>query len=276
MKQRVISGVVALAILAVVLFLYETIFFNIAIAFIGVMAVFELLHATGYIKSKLVLAFSLIYALIVPFFSTMDVRGIPFWTTLGYFCALFATLLVFHLKVQFEEIAIAFFISLVVPVALSVVVLMRDRYEHGLFYTFLICIGAWVADTGAYFAGRAFGKHKLAPLISPKKTVEGAVGGVLVSALCLMLSCWGYQWAVSYFFHEQVTILWFHAVWIGMLCPVMGIVGDLMASVVKRQTGIKDFGKIMPGHGGVMDRFDSFLMVAPTLYLVLQFFPILL
>lgn len=275
MKQRAISAVVALSILAVVLFLYNTIFFNIAIALVGTTAVFELLHPTGYVKSKLVLAFSLVYAFIVPFFSTMEVPGLQIWVSLSYFAALFAVLLGSRLQVRFEEIATAFFISLVVPIALAIVVLMRDRYDHGLFYTFLICIAAWISDTAAYFTGRFFGKHKLAPLISPKKTVEGAVGGVAAGAIFFLLSCFVYQQIMAYFYDTQIIIIWYRAIWVGMFCSAMGVVGDLMASVVKRQTNLKDFGKIMPGHGGVMDRFDSFLFVAPTLYLTIQFFPII-
>ena len=130
-------------------------------------------------------------------------------------------------------------------------------------------VAAWIADTAAYFVGRAFGKHKLCPLISPHKTVEGAIGGVFFAVLFFVLFCFGYSKLRS-----GVHISYLAATIDGAVCAVMGIVGDLMASVVKRQRGIKDFGHIMPGHGGVMDRFDSFLFVAPTLYLILQVLPI--
>ncbi|MDD6031863.1 MAG: phosphatidate cytidylyltransferase [Oscillospiraceae bacterium] len=275
MKQRVISALVGLAILFAVLFLYNTIFFNFAVSLVSAVAVFELLHATGYVKSRLILVYSLAYALVVPFFSTLDIRGMQIWVTVGYFTLMFATLLAQHEKIRVEEIAVAFFFSLLVPMALSTVVLMRDRFDHGIFYTLLICVAAWVADSAAYFVGRACGKHKLAPLVSPHKTVEGAVGGVVVSAGFFLLFCLGYEQVMLHVYSQQIEIAWLHALWIGMFCSVMGIFGDLMASVVKRQAGIKDFGKIMPGHGGVMDRFDSFLFVAPALYLVLQIFPII-
>lgn len=275
MKQRIITAMVGLVVLFAVLFSYNTIVLNIAISIVGAIAVYELLHSTGYVKSRLILIMSFLYALIVPFFSTLDDRNMQIWVTLGYFCVLFAVLLIRHQDVQFPEIAIAFFVSLLIPMALAMLILMRDKSDHGLIYGMLVCVASWIADSAAYFVGRAFGKHKLAPQISPNKTIEGAVGGIVFSALFFMLFCAGYRQVMAFFFDTQITIAWLRAFAIGMVCTIMGIIGDLMASVIKRQTGIKDFGKLMPGHGGVMDRFDSFLFVTPTLYLALQLFPII-
>lgn len=269
MKQRVISALVALCVLAMVLFCYNTVVFNAAIAIISVVAVFELLCATKYVTDRGMVAASLVYAAVVPFFGTVPMERFPIYVTLVYFVILFAILLTQHTKVMFEEVTTAFFVSLVVPVSFSILVYIRDHYEHGLFYTLLVCVAAWIADTAAYFVGRAFGKHKLCPLISPHKTVEGAIGGVFFAVLFFVLFCFGYSKLRS-----GVHISYLAATIDGAVCAVMGIVGDLMASVVKRQRGIKDFGHIMPGHGGVMDRFDSFLFVAPTLYLILQVLPI--
>ncbi len=273
MKQRVISALVALCVLVMVLFFYNTIVFNAAIAIISVVAVFELLCATKYVSNRVMVLASLVYAAIVPFFGTIPMARFPIYVTLGYFVVLFAILLFQHTKVKFEELTIAFFVSLVVPLGFSILVYIRDHYDHGLFYTLLVCVAAWIADSAAYFVGRAFGKHKLCPLISPHKTVEGAIGGVFFAVVFFLLFCWGYS-----LFRENQDILvhisYGAAAFDGAFCAVVGIVGDLMASVIKRQRGIKDFGNIMPGHGGVMDRFDSFLFVAPTLYLILQVFPI--
>ncbi|MBR6790352.1 MAG: phosphatidate cytidylyltransferase [Oscillospiraceae bacterium] len=275
MKQRLITAMIGLVVLFAVLFCYNTIVLNIAISIIGAIAVYELLHSTGYVKSKLILLMSFLYALVVPFFSTLDNRDMQIWVTLAYFCVLFAVLLIRHQRVQFQEVSTAFFVSLLLPMALAMLVLMRDRSVHGIFYGMLVCVASWIADSAAYFVGRAFGRHKLAPQISPNKTIEGAVGGVVFSALFFMLFCAGYRQVMIRFFDMQIEIAWFRAFVIGMICTFMGIIGDLMASVVKRQTGIKDFGNIMPGHGGIMDRFDSFLFVTPTLYLALQLFPII-
>ena len=171
MKQRIISAAVALVILAGVFAFYETFVLNIAVSLISAAAVFELLHATSYVKSKALLVFSLGYALVVPFFSTLRIHGMQVYVTLGYFILMFGSLLLYHTEIRFEEVAISFFISLVVPTALSTVILMRDRYQHGILYVLLCCVAAWISDSCAYFAGRAFGKHKMAPLISPHKTI---------------------------------------------------------------------------------------------------------
>ena len=274
MKQRIITALVALCVLFMVLFFYNTIVFNAALAIVSVTAVFELLYVTKYVTNPVILAASLLYAAVVPFFGAVPLERFPIYTTLVYFVVLFGTLLVRHTKVRFEELAVAFLISLAVPIGFSILVYIRDHYDYGFFYTLLVCVAAWIADSAAYFVGRALGKHKLCPLISPHKTVEGAVGGVLFAMLFFLLFCWGY----SLFLEGQgvtIRISYLAAALDGAVCAMIGIVGDLMASVIKRQRGIKDFGNIMPGHGGVMDRFDSFLFVAPTLYLILKVFPII-
>ncbi len=276
MKQRIISAAVALVILIGVFAFYETFVMNIAVSLISAIAVFELLHATGYVKSRALLSFSLCYALVVPFFSTLQIHGMQVYVTLAYFILMFGSLLMFHNTIRFEELAISFFISLLVPTALSTIVLMRDTYQrHGFLYVLLCCVAAWISDSCAYFAGRAFGKHKMAPQISPHKTIEGAIGGVAGCCVFFVLACWLYQQYAARYLGESLRFSWGTLAIIAIFCSLVSIVGDLMASVVKRQTGIKDFGKIMPGHGGVMDRFDSFLFVAPTIYLILQYLPII-
>ena len=132
------------------------------------------------------------------------------------------------------------------------------------FLVLLPLVAAWGSDTCALFAGILFGKHKLAPVVSPKKTVEGAVGGV-VGATVIML-------AVVAVFNRftPVDIPFFAAAVLGAVGAVIGQLGDLTFSVIKRQTGIKDYGHIFPGHGGVLDRFDSVIFVAPVVELVLQ------
>ncbi len=159
-------------------FFYNTVVFNCAIAIVSVVAVFELLCATKYVSSRGMVAASLVYAAVVPFFGAVPYARFPIYVSLAYFVVLFAILLVQHTKVRFEELTVSFFVSLAVPLGFSILVYIRDHYEHGLFYTLLVCVAAWVADSAAYFVGRSFGKHKLCPLISPHKTVEGAIGGV--------------------------------------------------------------------------------------------------
>lgn len=277
MKQRVISAMIGLVILLVVLFFYHTIVFNVAIAAISAMAVYEILHSTGYVKNKFVLVCSILYGASLPFYDTVRTLGSSkpfFYVTIGYLALMLGTLLIKHQTLQFTEITTAVFVSLLVPLAFSILIYIRDHSGYGLFYTLLACVAAWVSDTAAYFVGRKLGRHKMCPLISPHKTVEGAIGGVFFAVIFFALFCWGY----SLILRNQgvlVQVSYGAAVLIGMISSVVGICGDLVASVIKRQSNIKDFGTIMPGHGGIMDRFDSFLLVLPSLYLMLQAFPVL-
>jgi phosphatidate cytidylyltransferase len=132
--------------------------------------------------------------------------------------------------------------------------------------------GAWLSDTGAYFAGRAIGRHKLAPQISPKKTVEGAIAARFLrhSPCCLSRGC--YSLMVSFIGYRLIFL--FENFLHDANLTTVSILGDLSASVIKRQYGVKDYGSIMPGHGGVMDRFDSALTVAPLVYLISQWVPL--
>jgi phosphatidate cytidylyltransferase len=149
------------------------------------------------------------------------------------------------------------------------VMLLRSSSVHGVNYVVLCLAGAWLGDSGAYFVGSKFGKHKLCPNISPKKSVEGAIGGLITVAVVFVVYSLCYKLFMLHFMDIEFTVHYFSIAIIGLICGVLGIIGDLSASVIKRETGIKDFGKIMPGHGGMMDRFDSVLFVAPFMALTL-------
>ena len=175
-------------------------------------------------------------------------------------------------KRTLTETACSFLSLLYVAGLLSFVWLLRER-EAGLWLVGYLFAAAWGSDIFAYFAGRLFGRRKLAPELSPKKTVAGAVGGLL-GGVILCLAC---GWAFSRFGTAADTglplsrILWVSAA-AGAVGALLGMTGDLFASSVKRQTGVKDFGKLIPGHGGILDRFDSILMAAPAVWLVLALF----
>jgi len=135
---------------------------------------------------------------------------------------------------------------------------------------------AWISDSGAFFAGTFFGKHKMAPEISPKKTWEGFAGGIVTAVLFGFLLGKGYEWVTVLFIGELTfsVNVWFLAV-LAIPCAVLGVLGDFSASILKRECAVKDFGSIMPGHGGVLDRFDSVLFVMPFVYLVfMRYFPV--
>ncbi|MGN0134449.1 MAG: phosphatidate cytidylyltransferase [Anaerotignum sp.] len=165
-----------------------------------------------------------------------------------------------------KEVMTAFFGFFYACFLLSHVYLIRE-YTHGKLLVWLVFITAFGCDTGAYFTGMFLGKHKLCPALSPKKTIEGSVGGVITATVLSIL--YG-LWINKYYPLEGANIL--------LLCGLTGFfgsflaqIGDLAASSIKRQTGIKDYGNLMPGHGGVLDRFDSVILTAPVLYYIMLF-----
>ena len=130
-----------------------------------------------------------------------------------------------------------------------------------MYFVWVIFISSWISDTCAYCVGMLFGKHKLAPILSPKKSIEGSIGGIAGSALVGAL--FGYFIVEQVITEQQVT--WIFAL-IGAIGSVVSQIGDLAASAIKRNYEIKDYGNLIPGHGGIMDRFDSVLVTAPMIY----------
>ena len=130
-----------------------------------------------------------------------------------------------------------------------------------MYFVWVIFISSWISDTCAYCVGMLFGKHKLAPILSPKKSIEGSLGGIIGSAIVGAL--FGYFIVEQVITEQQVT--WVFAL-IGGIGSIVSQIGDLAASAIKRNYDIKDYGKLIPGHGGIMDRFDSVLVTAPMIY----------
>ena len=136
-------------------------------------------------------------------------------------------------------------------------ILLRNVESIGMHLIFLLCGTVWCSDTGAYLVGRAFGKHKLGTPVSPRKTVEGTIGGLVVGTLT--------SFVLSMLLLKG-TLSWMNAVFIGLLLSVLGQLGDLSASLMKRTAGVKDSGDVIPGHGGFIDRCDSLIFSTPVLY----------
>ena len=156
------------------------------------------------------------------------------------------------------------------PTSLSSIVLLRYSQSGeplGIFMVLFILFCAWFGDSGAYFVGTFFGKHKLCPLISPKKTVEGLIGGVVTVGVVTAITVLIYNSFILTEHQLSYAVL----IPLSMVASLAGVVGDLSASVIKREYNVKDFGNIMPGHGGVLDRFDSVTLVAPFLYVAMSY-----
>jgi len=154
-----------------------------------------------------------------------------------------------------------FFACIYAPVMLSFIWLIRE-WHGGFYLVWLVFISSWISDTCAYLVGRTFGKHKLAPVLSPKKSVEGSIGGIFGAALIGFL--YGFVLQKTNTLNLPYQALYFAL--IGGVGSVLSQLGDLAASGIKRDHDIKDYGKLIPGHGGIMDRFDSVIVTAPLIY----------
>lgn len=163
-------------------------------------------------------------------------------------------------KYHAGQIMCAFFCAAYAPVMLSFIYLVRDL-PYGIYTVWMIFISSWICDTCAYVVGMLIGKHKLAPVLSPKKSIEGAIGGIVGSALVGAL----YAYVIVEPAISEQKITWIFVL-ISAVGAVISQVGDLAASAIKRNHEIKDYGKLIPGHGGVMDRFDSVIFTAPMIY----------
>ena len=274
MKQRIISALFGLVILFAVFSLFETIVLNAVVAAIIVLALHELFTAAGE-RHTSISYLAMGFGATIPFFKTwMLERALPAVCFLFAFVLLCA-LLRHHRDVKAERMGFIFCFTILIAFSTTCFVYLRDFFglRIGFYAVLVTLVGAWMSDTGAYFFGLAFGRHKLAPEISPKITVEGALGGILAALVSQGLVAFGYSFycaKVGAAFSINLPLL----LACSPLISVVSIIGDLSASVMKRQFGIKDFGHIMPGHGGVLDRFDSVLLVIPFVYNLFLYLPL--
>lgn len=285
MKTRVITAVVGLAVLAVVLAFFNTALFDLVLAAICLLGMHEVFSAMGFGKKQWYLfAAAVPYTLLVMLSASAGVRSLllpaSFLVALFYNICLIAS----HSTVDFGRLAgFIYFSGVILFCFYSLIHLKRmlpfATYQYdAVYFILLILCFAWGGDTAAYFAGRAFGKHKLAPIVSPNKTVEGAVGGVCGSMLMGVLVTLVYNLLSGRFealaeLTVEVSVRHYLAILaLGAVASVLGILGDLFASAVKRQVGIKDYGTIFPGHGGILDRFDSVMFIAPFVSIVVRYF----
>ncbi|MBQ5320462.1 MAG: phosphatidate cytidylyltransferase [Oscillospiraceae bacterium] len=271
MKTRIISATVGLVLLAAAFLVYGTVFFTIIVDIISLIAVFELLKSTGIWKHKVLSLISLIYAAYIPFICYSEAQNFFLPITFLFVVALFITFLIKHKEVKFSDISGSFFFALLYPFSFACLNLIGSASPNfSVFYLLLAFAAAWISDTGAYFTGLAIGKHKLCPEISPKKTIEGAVGGLVSAIISYLLIA-----AIFSAIYPDIKVNYIILIIIAPIASILGMIGDLSASVIKREYGIKDYGNIMPGHGGVMDRFDSILFVLPLIYFIITLAPII-
>lgn len=277
MKSRIISSAVLVALLIAVLYFSSIPFLlNIAIAAISAAALYESLIVTKYIESKALMGISIAISLFIPFVSTLF-HYLPIKKMIStslvsviflYILFVFISMLVSKEKFSVEHLAFVFLMTVIIPCFYSTVIYAHSMPGGNCNIIMIMCC-SWGSDTGGYIFGRLFGRHQLAPKISPKKTVEGLIGGIATVITLSVILCY-----VSDIVFESIKISYIAAVIYAVLGAICAVLGDLFASVIKRSFGVKDFGSIIPGHGGIMDRFDSVLFTAPLIYILITIYPI--
>ena len=268
MLTRILTGVIAFIVFLPFLVHSDTIAYPIAMALCSVFSTYEMIRCVGLHKKQRVSIPLCLAAAALPLCVRL-VNGIYNTLLIGivvclvYMLYMLAVTIFSHGSINITQSMTALAVSFYIIAAFSCMVFLRDFNDAGAYLYLLVFLGAWVPDTFAYFTGRLFGKHKLIPDVSPKKTVEGAIGGALFCVLAFV----GFGFLYNSFWlaegHSALPI-WLMAV-AGLLSALVSMIGDLSMSVIKRHYGIKDYGRLLPGHGGFLDRFDSVLAVAVIL-----------
>ncbi len=273
MKNRITSAItIILFFVAVVIFNGSfPLALNIAIALISALSVYEIISALGLSKNYILLVPSLVFSIALPFIEQLLMLQTAYF---AYTVVMFGALIVYHKLVTFRELGVIYSMALMIPTALQTIIEIRSSGgAHGMFYVIIAIASAWIADTGAWLFGTLFGKHKLCPNISPKKTVEGVIGGFVLNIAAMLL--FGYLFEIVYY-QRSVTVSFISLLIIAVCGTGTAILGDLSFSLIKRSCHIKDFSEMIPGHGGILDRFDSVIFTAPFVYLLVQVMPIVI
>ncbi len=255
---RLRSGIILMAVAIVMLVLGGPVMFagTLAISLIGMSELYRILQfdrqmpaIVSYLAAGVY--FSLIYL------------GHTEWlmlTLVAYLLVLLAVYVFSYPRYTAPQVMMAFFGIFYVAVMISYMYQIRNL-ENGVHLVWLVFISSWGCDTCAYCAGMLFGKHKMAPVLSPKKSVEGAIGGILGAALIGLIYALIFRGYLTIFRNPMISLAL-----IGAVGGAISMVGDLAASAIKRYYDIKDYGTLIPGHGGILDRFDSVIITAPLVY----------
>ena len=254
---------------------------TVVLAALAATATFEVVRAVGnkcnilYAVSCLVSFFSVVASVYLP--------NLPAGVLISFYAlALMCLMVFFNKKITFVHASSAFFASVALPYAFSCFARLNNigdwfegyTHQEGIYFVGLGFACSWLTDSFAFLVGRKLGKHKMAPVISPKKSIEGAIGGVVITALfnvlILYLFTIGNKNLHDYSLFGDSAMKFLYIIPISMILSLVSMVGDLAASVLKRNFGIKDYSQLLPGHGGIMDRFDSCMFVLPALYGIIR------
>lgn len=253
MKTRIISGLLGSIILLLTV-ITGGIVLKFGVLVISLIGIKEFIQAFKHIEIKIT-KYLYLYAIslfIISIFGSFQI--INFTIIINFLILMF--IYVFNKDYNIYEIALSLLCSIYIPYSLVHISFLSENI-----LVWLIFIIAFATDTFAYFTGRLIGKRKLAPILSPKKTIEGAVGGLLGSIITTLIF-------VKFIGMTNIYIY----ILLALICSIASIIGDLSASKIKRYIKIKDYGNIMPGHGGILDRFDSILFIAPLVFYFINYF----
>ncbi len=267
MKSRLIVACVCIPLLLVAIYALPLWVTVLLVALVCAISTYELMNCIGAAKNLRILVYCMATSFFIPFWCWMGSPStVGIWVIFALFLLLFMEAIFSKKSVNFELISQSMFCGLLIPYFFAAFVRLRIA-DNGQMLILLPLVIAFVADAAALFAGMLFGKHKLSPTISPKKTVEGAVGGIIGG----VLSCVIYALAARAIWGLNTSLLAF--VVYGVAGSVISVIGDLSFSLIKREYGIKDYGSLLPGHGGLLDRFDSVVFTAPLVEILLALLP---
>ena len=274
MAKRILVAVVFVPFLLAVMLLLPSITWTAVVCFISAVASYELMRATG--EGKLTLPMQIV--------TVLSAAALPLgsWAGLGtayvnlcsfvvmavcFWCAIQSYNNGYSARVRFVQILVCLFSGVIIPLALCALVELRCM-DHGKYLVLFAVLLAFATDAGAYFAGVFFGKHRGVTRVSPNKSVEGYIGGFAAGVAFALI----YALVISEIAREPASLL--SLALSGLFGAAAAEMGDLAFSFVKRQYGAKDFGSLLPGHGGMLDRFDSMLFCAPVVLFIVRFLPV--
>lgn len=279
MKTRLITAGVAIVFAAMIFVFGELVHTAVITVFISILCavmIGEYLAARKLHKNMTVFMPCIVFGLLIPALPYFDLgftqnANVGFMTYYVFVLYLCAIAVLCHDSIPIEDIMYTFFGVSVISISMAMFNLRVCAANlHPTVWALIIYGVPACADSAAYFVGRALGKHKLCPNISPKKTFEGAIGGVIVATASPLL--FG---LIFYYVYGNIEVNWAVLPIIGLVSAVISILGDLLFSVIKRKCGVKDYGTIMPGHGGMLDRFDSLILCVPFVYFLSKYVPII-
>lgn len=273
MKTRIIAAVIFVPLIFIVLFFLPAYVLAGVVSLICAISAYELLHAVGGKQNGRARTYAVLSAVIIPIGTYFGISGIVFPAVFLILMSLmfFEAIISFNKahKITFAQVLTTLFAGALIPLMMSSLVGLK-LLPNGHLLVLLPIISAFLTDGAAYFTGMMIGKKKAFPSVSPKKTIEGCIGGLIIGTLGMII------FGVVIVFGASLPVLFWALILYGLLGSVFSQLGDLSFSLIKREFEIKDYGKLIPGHGGMLDRFDSMIFVAPAIYLLVRFIPAIL